>query len=57
MKATHQVINTKHNTYWNIGSKIVFLSGAGVNEKGDALFTDTTGVVAIGANLAELKEI
>ena len=57
MKATHQVINTKHNTYWNMGAKIVFLSGAGVNEKGDALFTDTTGTVAIGANLAELKEI
>ena len=57
MKPTHKVINNNQNTHWNIGARIVLLPEAGINKEGDALFTDTTGTVAIGANLEEVKEI
>jgi hypothetical protein len=57
MKPTHKVVNNNNRTNWKVGTEIVFQPALGIGANGDAMFTDTTGTVCIGANLKEVEKI
>ena len=57
MKPTHKVVNNDNKTIWKVGTKIILQPALGIHANGDAMFTDTTGTVCIGANLKEVKKI